>query len=134
MGKNSNKKNKTTKNCKNIKYLVVHFFAEKTCPKPDDSVLNDAILLSRREYFFYEEYITFRCNHGYALSNGNVEVDWRCKADQTWDNSLGDPQCQRKFSNRANTIEPRCEKTCPQDFRPGPTQTGLWRHRRWLEN
>ena len=83
---------------------MVNFFAEKTCPKPDDSVLNDAILLSKREYFFYEEYVTFRCNHGYALSDGNVEVNWRCKADQTWDNSLGDPQCQSKFSNRVDTI------------------------------
>ena len=29
--------------------------------------------------------------------------------------------------------EPRCEKTGLRGFRPGPTQTGLYRHRRWLE-
>ena len=29
--------------------------------------------------------------------------------------------------------EPRCEKTCLRGFRPGPTQTGLYSHRRWLK-
>ena len=29
--------------------------------------------------------------------------------------------------------EPRCEKTGLQSFRQGPTQTGLYSHRRWLE-
>ena len=29
--------------------------------------------------------------------------------------------------------EPRCEKTSLRGFRPGPTQTGLYSHRRWLE-
>ena len=29
--------------------------------------------------------------------------------------------------------EPRCEKTGLRGFRPGPTQTGLYCHRRWLE-
>ena len=28
--------------------------------------------------------------------------------------------------------EPRCEKTGLRGFRPGPTQTGLYSHRRWL--
>ena len=31
------------------------------------------------------------------------------------------------------TYEPRCEKTCLRGFRPGPTQTGLYSHRRWLK-
>ena len=30
-------------------------------------------------------------------------------------------------------FEPRCEKTCLWGFRPVPTQTGLYNHRRWLE-
>ena len=30
-------------------------------------------------------------------------------------------------------FEPRCEKTGLWGFRPGPTQTGLYSHRRWLE-
>ena len=30
-------------------------------------------------------------------------------------------------------FEPRCEKTGHRGVRPGPTQTGLYRHRRWLE-
>ena len=29
--------------------------------------------------------------------------------------------------------EPRCEKTGLRGFRPGPTQTGLYSYRRWLE-
>ena len=29
--------------------------------------------------------------------------------------------------------EPPCEKTGLRGFRPGPTQTGLYSHRRWLE-
>ena len=29
--------------------------------------------------------------------------------------------------------EPRCEKTGLRGFRPGPTPTGLYNHRRWLE-
>ena len=29
--------------------------------------------------------------------------------------------------------EPRCEKTGLRGFRPGPTQIGLYSHRRWLE-
>ena len=32
-----------------------------------------------------------------------------------------------------NTYEPRCKKTGIRGFRPGPTQTGLYSHRRWLE-
>ena len=30
-------------------------------------------------------------------------------------------------------IEPRSEKTGLRGFRPGPTQTGLYSHTRWLE-
>ena len=29
--------------------------------------------------------------------------------------------------------EPRCENNGPRGFRPGPTQTGLYNYRRWLE-
>ena len=31
------------------------------------------------------------------------------------------------------SFEPGCEKTGLREFRPGPTQTGLYSHRRWLE-
>ena len=31
------------------------------------------------------------------------------------------------------TIEPRREKTSLQGFQPGPTQTGLYNQRRWLD-
>ena len=34
----------------------------------------------------------------------------------------------------AGVIEPRCEKTGLRGFRPGPTQTGLYNHRIWLES
>ena len=30
-------------------------------------------------------------------------------------------------------FEPRCEKTGLRGLRPGPTQTGLYNHTRWLE-
>ena len=30
-------------------------------------------------------------------------------------------------------FEPRCEKTGLRSFRPGPAQTKLYSHRRWLE-
>ena len=30
-------------------------------------------------------------------------------------------------------FESRCEKTGLRSFRPGPTQTGMYSHRRWLE-
>ena len=33
----------------------------------------------------------------------------------------------------SHIIEPRSEKTGLRGFRPGPTQTGLCSHRRWLE-
>ena len=34
---------------------------------------------------------------------------------------------------QTNLYEPRSEKTGLRDFRPGPTQTGLYNQRRWLE-
>ena len=34
---------------------------------------------------------------------------------------------------RIPIFEPRCEKTGLRGFRPGPTQTGLYSHSRWLE-
>ena len=37
------------------------------------------------------------------------------------------------YANNEGTNEPRCEKTGLRGFRPGPTQTGLYSHRRWLE-
>ena len=35
--------------------------------------------------------------------------------------------------HRKLSVEPRSEKTSLRGFRPGPTQTGLYSHRRWLE-
>ena len=39
----------------------------------------------------------------------------------------------KKSSIDANRFEPRCEKTGLRGFHPGPTQTGLYSHRRWLD-
>ena len=40
----------------------------------------------------------------------------------------------RFYSTCVSVIyEPRCEKTGRRGFRPGPTQTRLYSHRRWLE-
>ena len=35
--------------------------------------------------------------------------------------------------NAIGVYETRCEKIGLRGFRPGPTQTGLYSHRRWLE-
>ena len=35
--------------------------------------------------------------------------------------------------SKIKPFEPRCEKTGLRGFRPGPTQTGLYNHTRWLE-
>ena len=37
------------------------------------------------------------------------------------------------YGLESNHYEPRCEKTGLRGFRPGPTQIGLYSHRRWLE-
>ena len=37
------------------------------------------------------------------------------------------------WSETPKTYEPGCEKTGLRGFRPGPTQTGLYSHRRWVE-
>ena len=34
---------------------------------------------------------------------------------------------------KVSLFEPRCEKTGLRGFRPGHTQTGLYRHKSWLE-
>ena len=36
-------------------------------------------------------------------------------------------------SKRMMKYDPRCQETGLRSFRPGPTQTGLYSHRRWLE-
>ena len=36
-------------------------------------------------------------------------------------------------SKTTDTYEPRCEETGLRGFRPGPTQTRLYNHTRWLE-
>ena len=38
-----------------------------------------------------------------------------------------------EFQAYQSTFEPPCEQTGLRGFRPGPTQTGLYSHRRWLE-
>ena len=42
-------------------------------------------------------------------------------------------QCLPGERTRMWQYEPRCEKTGLRGVRPGPTQTGLYSHRRWLE-
>ena len=38
-----------------------------------------------------------------------------------------------RIISSSGTHEPCCEKTGLRGFRPGPTQTGLYSHTRWLE-
>ena len=42
-------------------------------------------------------------------------------------------QCLTLNLDDQSSFEPRCEKTGLRGFRPGPTQTGLYNHKRWLE-
>ena len=42
-------------------------------------------------------------------------------------------ELQAQFGSFTIKFEPRSEKTGLQGFRPGPTQTRLYSHRRWLE-
>ena len=41
--------------------------------------------------------------------------------------------CAKKGADQQGIYEPRSEKTGLRGVRPGPTQTGLYRHTRWLE-
>ena len=45
----------------------------------------------------------------------------------------GDPMILKLEEARTILNEPRSEKTGLRGFRPGPTQTSLYSHRRWLE-
>ena len=60
--------------------------------------------------------------------------------DSTMASSSSDTctSCNLSFKLRLSVIllslnEPRCEKTGLRGFRSGPTQTGLYSHRIWLE-
>ena len=41
--------------------------------------------------------------------------------------------CHTNQVDNKRIYEPRCEKTGLRGFQPGPTQTGLYSYRRWLE-
>ena len=64
-----------------------------------------------------------KCPHMQFLGRGqmcegaNVRLPFKCYKE-------------RKVQS---SYEPRSEKTGLRGFRPGPTQTGLYSHRRWLE-
>ena len=45
----------------------------------------------------------------------------------------GEPSKLLIGENRKKIYEPCSEKTGLGGFRPGPTKTGLYNHRRWLE-
>ena len=45
----------------------------------------------------------------------------------------GSHQCYIEVIQVRFVFEPRSEKTGLRGFRPGPTQTGLYSHKRWLE-
>ena len=47
--------------------------------------------------------------------------------------SLGFANIPYSFADDMAQNKPRCEKTGLRGFRPGPTQTGLYSHRRWFE-
>ena len=38
-----------------------------------------------------------------------------------------------RIKSPQNLLEPRHERTCLRGFRQGPTQSGLYSHRRWQE-
>ena len=45
----------------------------------------------------------------------------------------GDEMDSRQSGNKPFKYEPRCETTGLWGFRPGPTQTRLYKHTRWIE-
>ena len=69
------------------------------------------------------------------LPNGTVQAFWITNHSSYWDIGKDlsgdyDPRLRRSY---IGIIEPRREKTGIRGFRPGPTQTGLYSHRRWFE-
>ena len=59
---------------------------------------------------------SFKAMNSERQGRHQIDDDEKC-----WTDRIGD------------TDEPRCEKTGLRGFRPGPTQTGLCSHIRWLE-
>ena len=57
----------------------------------------------------------------------SIEVEEKVPLDQV--TNFGEVSCPIVLLN-----EPHCEKTGLQGFQPGPTQTGLYSHRIWLED
>ena len=47
--------------------------------------------------------------------------------------SQNEAQMGHVMKNLLLAYEPRSEKTGLRGFQPGPTQTGLYSHKRWLE-
>ena len=54
-------------------------------------------------------------------------------ADKLRNNRTANQSLLFSFHCYCNPSEPRCEKTGFRDFRPGPTQTGLYSHKKWLK-
>ena len=48
---------------------------------------------------------------------------------------VGNPEdsFSHDVAQKLEIYEPRCEKTGLPGFRPGPTQIGLYIHKRWIE-
>ena len=66
-------------------------------------------------------------------SPGNMQAG-NIKKVPMYDNKGFGKLCYKHYSFlRHPTYEPRSEKTNLRGFRPGPTQTGLYSYRRWLE-
>ncbi|XP_055954398.1 sushi, von Willebrand factor type A, EGF and pentraxin domain-containing protein 1-like [Patella vulgata] len=69
-------------------YHINHTCVRNVCPHPGN--LTNGLLLSLREYFFYNETVKYQCNIGYQL---NGSSDLTCGPNQSWDQSV--PTCER---------------------------------------
>ena len=67
---------------------------------------------------------------GYLLSMMSV---FACSARDKILNTLSKNLDGGSYEFSMGAYEPRCEKTGLRGFRPGPTQTRLFSHTRWLE-
>ena len=65
------------------------------------------------------------------FSNCYIDIHWKFNNEN--DSFTGDFSHHLLHTVASWSHEPRRQKTGLRGFRPGPTQTGLYSHRRWLE-
>ena len=112
----------------NHEIIFYHFFCKL------NFVIFQALLLSTYVDNIYLVRVTTPMNFTFSddslflkkiLGGGHKFSEFAC--------FISDDLIPRSNSSFRGTYEPRCEKTGLRGFRPGPTQTELYNHRRKLE-